>query len=940
MIASIFFISGGSWEGRKILASRGDGKPIRRGIAGTVAVVGYADERLGLIARLRSSAPGLSISDALRLDARALRFHLGTSLADLRVPVHLDERVRSAVNAAVRDLFFLLSVRHRAVLRPDEYDRLILLDGFDPRAARQVSFNAPSSVKSENVRRAFLEAPELHPALDGGLVASWLAAGRAGRALAGTLNALLRRAQAETQGREPPEPTAYLVLLSLRALSRAALETLKDLPMSGPAGRVLHGAVAAGLLIALRLATRESAVLDGQCGPACEAAVSALPWLGGSRLLWGSSLGCYGVPFVETPARLEQHVQEIAQGGTPEAVARDVAADLAGSKEAMRRASRQVGLSRVRADLLSVLRMAEVGRAPTFSVEGQSLAQLYQAPAVLERVLATPASRKELHEKTRAAAKAAAAGPARDAIESVTRAAKEWKDDDAGGWMPREQIVRTWATAVAVLAVDSALDWAVGQAEMQVAHRLGGESEGGVEVEHEAGKLYLFGLEEGPILMTRSRAPHMGHLFCDMKDFTKRTAFLKETVIADFLSREFYGPILTAAARHAQGAAHLADKGGIYLNNLLGDAVSFSGDIVALLELAQDIRAALGSYGRRLDKEGSREAVANVIASIEEKFKDRRKQLGAAVKSAQEAQLRGIPDPISGEEPASRLRALEAELSRLEEERAGEIALASGEKLEAGIFVSYGAPPEVARFEDHIFGQIKVSIAEKINESARGTARNAGVRARVEQVLASERARLGRPSLVCPLHVSVSQPLSMPVPEHIATAMRRSIAGGDLEGAEAVLSGVVRQFVAGLASQEMHDDRGDIYNGGAAVSEDALEAYVEARSDLVFLRREVQVGQLAPALREKFVFPANTLRVVMAVSSTAPALQQLFVYVGRALFRGFEKQGGLGVFEMIAREAPFFGLLAQHHLGPWLAEHQAGAGGSADWSARPRRSSG
>src|SRR5258708_8338616 len=105
-----------------------------------------------------------------------------------------------------------------------------------------------------------------------------------------------------------------------------------------------------------------------------------------------------------------------------------------------------------------------------------------------------------------------------------------------------------------------------------------------------------------------------------MKDFTKRTAFLKETVVADFLSREFYGPILTAAANHAKGAAHLADKGGIYLNNLLGDAVSFSGDIVALLELADDIRRALGSYARRLDNEGSREAVSKTIASVEEKF--------------------------------------------------------------------------------------------------------------------------------------------------------------------------------------------------------------------------------------------------------------------------------------------------------------------------------
>jgi hypothetical protein len=892
--------------------------------------VGYAEERLELIARLRRSAPGRSLSDALRPDARALRFHLGTSLADLRVPVHVDESVRSVVQAAVRDLFFLLSVRHRAALRANEYDRLLLLDGFDPRAARQTSFNAPSSVKSESVRKAFLEAPELHSALDGGLVASWLTAGRPGRALAGTLSVLLRRAQSEANGREPPEPTAYLTLLAFRSLSHAALGTLKDLPISGPVGRALHGAVAAGLLGASRLAMREAGVLESPSSAACQTAAAVLPWLGGLRLLWGSGLACYGVFFIEPPARFDQHVQKVAQGGTPDLVAQDVAADLAASKEAMRKASRQVGLARLRVDLLSLLRMTELGRAPTFSIEGQSLAQLYQVPGGLERVLAAPALRKELYEKARTAAKAAPSEPARAAIEPVMWAAKEWKDESPGAWVSQDQVVQTWAAAVSALAVDAALDWAVGQAEMQIAHRLGGESEGGIHTEYEAGKLYLFGLEERPILKTRSRAPHMGHLFCDMKDFTKRTAFLKEAVVADFLSREFYGPILTAAARQAQGAAHLADKGGIYLNNLLGDAVSFSGDIVGLLELAQDIRSALGSYGRRLDKEGSREAVANVIATIEQKFQGRRKQLGAAVKSAQEAQLRGTPDPATGEEPGARLRVLQAQMSRLEEERASEIALASGEKLEAGIFVSYGAPPEVATFEDHIFGPIKVSIAEKINESARGTARNGGVRARIEAVLAAERARLGRPDLVCPLHVSVSQPLSMNVPEVVAMAVRSSVAGGDLQGAEAILGGVVREFVAGLAHQGVDDDRGDIYNGGAAVSEDALKAYLEARGEeLAFLRRDVQVEHLAPALREKFVFPTSALRLVMAVSPSARSLRDLFVFVGRALFRGFEKQGGLGVYEMIARENPFFTLLAQHHVEAWLAEHEGGAGGGS-----------
>jgi hypothetical protein len=900
--------------------------------------VAYADERLELIARLRRNAPGRSIADVLRPDARSFRFHLGTSLADLRVPVHVDEGVRSVFTVAVRDLFFLLSMRHRTLLRPNEYDRLLILDGFDPRAARQTSFNAPSTVKSESVRKAFLEAPELHPALDGGLVASWLAAGRPGRALPGTLSVLLRRAVGEASALERPEPTPYLVLLALRSLFHAALGTVKDLPISGPVGRALHGAVAAGLLVASRLALREAGVLDGAWGAVCASATGVLPWLGETRLLWGSALACYGVPFIEPPMRFDQHVQKIAQGAAPDGVAREVAADLAGSKEAMRKASRQVALARMRADLLALARMAEHGRVPAFTVDGQSPAQLYQSPTVLERVLGAPASRKELQEKAKGAAKAATTEPAREALESVRLWAKEWKDDEPGTWIQPDEVVKTWTTAVTALAADVAMDAGLAQAQAQLVHRMEGDREGGVETEHEAGKLYRLALDERPFLMTRSRAPQMGHLFCDMKDFTKRTAFLKETVVADFLSREFYGPILTAAARHAQGAAHLADKGGIYLNNLLGDAVSFSGDIVALLQLADDIRSALGSYARRLDKEGSREAVANVIANIEEKFHARRQQLAAAVTAAQEAQRRGVADPASGEDASSRLRALQAEVARLDDERAGDIALATGEKLEAGIFVSYGAAPEVATFEDHIFGQIKVSIAEKINESARGTARNGGVRARVEASLARERARLGRPGLVCPLHVSVSQPLSMAVPEDVAIAVRRSLAGGDVEGAETVLTGVVRDFVGRLAAEEMHEDRGDIYNGGAAISEDALRAYIAARrSELVFLRRDVQVAQLAPPLREKFVFPGSVLRMVLAVSSTKQ-LEQLFVFVGRALFRGFEKQGGLGVYEMIAPENPLFMLLSQHHLGRWLAEPDAAPAPAG--SAESQRSNG
>jgi class 3 adenylate cyclase len=479
------------------------------------------------------------------------------------------------------------------------------------------------------------------------------------------------------------------------------------------------------------------------------------------------------------------------------------------------------------------------------------------------------------------------------------------------------------ASALSALAIDAALEKLLDQAELAVQHRSGQESVDGIEAEYEHGRLYFIGIEERPLLRGRAKAAQMGHLFCDVKDFTRRTAFLKEAVVADFLSREFYTPILTAAARHHHGAAHLKDRGGIYLNNLLGDAVSFSGDVVALVELAHDIRRALNSYAKRLDAESGSEVVARSIAAIDERAAARRAELQQQMAQAQAA-MKARSRDASGEDPQVRLSRLQAEVARLEDERKAEIALAAGEKLEAGIFISYGAAPEVATFEDHVFGAMKVAIAEKINESARGTARNGGVRSRIDAFVRQQRATRNNADLSCPFLVSVSQPLSVPVPADAEAAIMGCLSGGDAKMAELLLQRSVRQFVASLA-QDRGGSTGDIYNGGAALSEEALRAYVTARDgEFLFLSRRVSVSALHASIVERFVFPMDTLQLVAAVEPGAQALQELYVHVGRALFKGFEKTGGLGVYEIIPPGSPFFSLLAQHHLPRWLVEHEHG----------------
>ena len=900
----------------------------------------YADERLELFQRLQKASGGRPLAELFRLDVRALRFHLGTSLADLRVPVAIDAPLADAVEAAALDLFFLLCARHRAGLRESEYDQLLLVDGFDPQVLRPVSFSAPGTVAGEGVRRAFLEAPELHPALDCGVVAAWIGQGRPGRTLIGALNTLLRRALDESAQSEHQEPTAYLALLSLRALCAGALDPLRKNTVGPPMARPLHGAVAAGMLLALRLGAREAGLVEAGAsgGAQAEGALEPLPWLADGRQLSGSFLTAYGVAFNEPPPRIDALAQKLAGGASLEVIARELHGDLVLGKDAALKAERSAALAALRAELLLTLRLGEAGRTPSLSLEGLTLQQLYSLPGALEKAMATPDRRKELQAKARGAAKASTNEPSRQRFEAIAHAAKEWHEDrPSHGWMRKGEAHRLYLHAACALAVDLACERLLAAAERSLSHRSGAESEDGLEAEQERGRLYFLSFGPKPILAARAGPRQMGHLFCDVKDFTKRTAFLKEAVVADFLQREFYTPILTAAARHHHGASHLGDKGGLYLNNLLGDAVSFSGDVASCVQLTADIREALENYARRLDGEANREVVAKTIADIEERCAGRRAELERSIATAESARQKGVLDPESGEEAGTRLRRLRGELSRLEDERESELSLITGEKLEAGIFISYGAAPEVSTFEDHVFGAIKVSIAEKINESARGTARNGGVRARVDALLSQARTARKKPELTCPFSVFLSQPLSIPVPSELETEVRAKLELGDVDGAEEALRGSVHAFVNRLANETAQAAGGDIYNGGAALTEEALAAYLEARGDDdQVLRRELPVQALHPALLDRFVVPQTQLQLVCLVGRSSMSLLELFVYAGRALFKGLEKRGGLGVWEIVPRSSDFFALLAQHHVGHWLTEAERDAPAPAEsWSATP-----
>ncbi len=855
----------------------------------------YADERLDLLRRLRQAGAGHTVAQQLFPDGARLRARLGTSLADLRIPYGIAAELHATMARAANDLFQALCARHRAEFSSEEYDRLLMVDGFDASAVRPVSFVPPPRLQKESTKRAFLEATELHHGLDAGVLATWLGDERGGRELAGLLTRLFARAKDDVAATENSEPLVYLVLLMLRTAAPRAIKTAPGLPIAEPTARWIRGGVAAGMLVALRLALRQSGAL-GDSSPmalAVRAGGDLLPWLGGRAELPGSGLESYGIPWNLLPTQVDELSAKLASGLDPESLARDLATSIARDSVQRQRLERLCAQAVLRQSVRALLLVGE-GKKPLPGTD-TTLVRLFSGRELLGTVLGAAERRRELVAGLRAA-RTEARPEVQTLYTALEAGLRNFRDDEPGSFLGEGQAVLRCARAIVALAVDVFFDRALATAAALLLERTGGESEGGLAAEYEAGRLYFLAADDRSILRERQHARTTGHLFVDVKDFTRRTALLKEEVTADFLQRDFYAPILEAAREHHMGASHLDDRGGITLNNLLGDAVSFSGDISALMQLSRDIRRALDGYSKRLEQESRTGSVAERRLALEQRHVER--QLGI--------------------DPALSPEARAAEERELDEDLSSDLALLAGEKLDAGIFLSYGAAPQVALFDDVSFGSVKVAIAEKINESARGTARTGAVRAKIDAQVAKARTERLSMEIVCPWSVLVDRSWVLPVPADALSGAQEILLRGDTFGAQAMLlaamAPAVKQVLDASASGEAQ--AGDIYNVGCALSDEALRAYLAARDDRKFRRCELAAAALNPALQRRFVFPQT--RLVLIAGFDGARLAELFVYSGRAMFKGFERQGGLAVWEAVPDDALFFSLLAQHHL-PQLA---------------------
>ncbi|HTN51765.1 MAG TPA: hypothetical protein VML50_05135 [Anaeromyxobacter sp.] len=845
----------------------------------------------------------------LRFDPAQLRFSLGTSLADLAIPVEVAADARAIVQGAAAEAAVLLTSHHRAFVPADDLDRLILRE--DYAALPPVPAQLGPGGGGPDLRAAAQLAPAVHPALTGGLISTWMGKGGRGRSLVALWIELLRRAFEEMASARGREETPVLVALALAAETAAAGPAVKDALPAPPLDRYFRAAALSALWLAARTGLARAWRDGGRPSSdpllvRLEAALAPAPLLGGRGMVLSGGATLYGCELSAGVPRADELLARLVAGGDADAARAELAAALEGDADLARRAELAIATARLRELLGAGVAAAEAGGPGELS----PLRTLYSAPGALAAALADEAGRKGLLGELRAAAPA---GEGAALLEQAARFVRAWrpKEPAQAFGLSRQEARAEYAHAAAALLCDLALERMAAGARRALSFRTGREAEGGADAEWEAGRLYRLSSRPGPILRAAEDRP-VAHLFADVKDFTRRTALLGQASMAELLRRDFYVPIVVAAKEHFGGMQHLADRGGVMLNNLLGDAVSFTGRIDAMVTLAQAIRAHFAAYGRRLAREIGGEVVAGQLTAIEEAHAaqlEPARTARAAAEAALAKEPAGSPRQAAA---AARLAQARAEEARLEAERERALSRARGEGLEAGTFISHGAAPLVVVIEDEVFGRNRVAIADKINESARGTARAPSARARADAGLARERVRTGNPGLVHAWSVFIGQPLQIPLSADLEETAIRLWRAGDAQAAMRQLAVPVRDALE-AAARDLHDRPGDIYNGGAALSEEALEAFLaEVEGAREVRRTRLEPARIPEALRARWFFGEEPQELVACYQGVR--VTELFRRVGRAAFKGL---GGVVVWEVCAADGGP-GALAEALGAEWL----------------------
>lgn len=884
-----------TWHGASERAQRGRERGAfeadRAALTSAAVPSPLAARRIEIYSSVRAFPPGF-----LSITPGRLRFSLGASLADLSVPVEVTNETRAIVRGAALQAAMLVERLHRDLVGEEALEKLMLREEYATLPAVAPKMGSPPG--NPDLRSAAQSGPIVHPALWGGLIGAWMGKGGRGRSLVGLWIELLKKALLEMRSAKNGEATPYLVALVLASEMAEAERSVREVLPPRPLDRFVAEAAMAACFIAaqtgLARVRRDSGPnFDDRLMVRMEAVLSPPGMRESGISLAPGTVTAYGCELVAEVPLWEQLVEGLVGRLDVREVTSQIEARLKADPDSGHRAEEAVAVARVREELAkTVVRLEADGLGPSL----ERPRHWFTSPGAIARAFTNAEERRRFLSDLSGLGRRATDGPFAQIATTLERF-NEKEPAVSVGLDPRSAQLLYSEAATAWLC-DLALDRLASRARRSLNFRTGREAEGGLEVEWEGGRLYRFSPRAEPILKDPVERP-VGHLFADVKDFTRRTSLLGQASMADFLRREFYVPILDLAREHYNGMGHLADRGGVTVNNLLGDAISLTGSIEAMVAIARGIRTHLAALALRLSKEISGEAVARQIVLIEAEYAKKGAR-AAAVRGAYERLLQAEPpDSTRQSALALRLSRARADEGRVAADRERALGRARGEILEAGVFVSFGPAPVVIAVDDEVFGPNRVAVAEKINESARGTARATSARARADAGLRRERALRGNPVLAHSWSVFLGQSLTVTIPPDLEDAAVRAFRSGDGAGGMRALSPSLHEALEAVARGETAERPGDIYNGGAALSEEALSAFLaEVGEERTVRRLEILPEEIPDDLRNRFYFGDEPISLV-ACFAGEDRVRELFRRVGQAAFKGMAE---VTVWELCADE--------------------------------------
>lgn len=884
-----------------------------------------------------------------------MRFKIGGSPREFRVPFGFTLDVEDVVTRAIADLTSLLGQRARAqaakrkTLRGRELtlevDVAEVREASERVTARPRSF-ALRTFKAGSVQvRVARECVGSDPMLDTGVLDVWFFRGGAGSELAETFMQLYEKAIEQEVRLESPEPLTYLTHLALLHLCMRKMEMLKRASSKSLSYEALDRAVSIVLAATLRESVA-TVITDFEMRglPRDLVAIELATTLSATPLvLMSSARTVQGTIDLNPVLRAIPNPYELSKSIVDQLdeayhVVGDDAPDVPGKIEALvRYANDDMKLLGQLADVGDMIRLRQRTLAYLARHDSaQDLRNLDLSDVVTSHLTTTTLARDQ--EGLQRAV---------DACVQLSRGASEkvlaqLGDIQAGlrrylkkgyrrssGSLDIPGAVETTIQRYMLARLDTMVDHHLSSAFQFLVDRGQEWNDQEFVDEYEAGRVYRIARDVRPMRRERIERSE-AHLFLDMKGFTKRTVVDRALNVADFMKQHFFGPILQQAHKYR-------DRDGrplLRLNNLLGDAISFSGDIVSLLALVDDLEKIFGDYESKLsardvggaehearqELEAEYQAMKNILTralgELDDQLAPTATRATAEPPSAAEAELIAQRDAV-----AQRLKQLEAYYEerrrRLEDSR-----------IEVGLFVSYGTAVEVVRIEDDVFGSQNVAVAEKINEAARGTARNEAVRAKLDHLLGVEQS--GRPGVQLPFDVYVERAFRVVLPDELSLALARGVAGHtDGESVAAQIAArlereIGRAGVTDHGEARMLRPHNDIYNVGRALSKEALEAFLRATATTrVAIKRRLDVLALHPSLQKAFWFERDTIDLVLSIP-LAKGPVYVFRFAGELTFRGFEASHSTSIYEMLKPRSLFHQGVMRYHMPAWRQQLKDG----------------